>query len=102
MALYRTNIFLPRDDWDYLEKLAKAMKKTRGELIRETISNLTGIMRKAIGENPGKEQIDITNYYRIMMIEAAQALGQVSEIPETWKNTGKKIARRAKQGIATR
>lgn len=102
MALYRTNIFLPKDDWDYLEKLSQAMGKSRGELIRETVTQLTETMKKAFGEEPGKEKIDITNYYRVMMIEMAQVLGQVSGIPETWKKTSKKIARRAKQGPATR
>jgi hypothetical protein len=90
MTNKRYNLMLSEKDWEYLGKIAKLMGQTRSQMIRETVEQMTGTLRKAFGEDIEVEKMDIAQYYRVMMLETAAALGTLAETkPEPEKKSKK-------------
>jgi hypothetical protein len=83
MTLRQVNLRLDSETWDYLGKISELLGQTRSQMMREMIQETEQTLRKAFGDNPVPNKIDLANYYRTMLLETSRALAQVAEGKDT-------------------
>lgn len=90
----RMNAYVDADEWEYFGRLADLMGQSRSSLLREMIETFVGQMRRAFGEELDAEKIDANQFFRVMIMDASQAISQsadfvLNELPNQTKKSKK-------------
>lgn len=91
LAKRRVQVFLEDADWDYLGQLTNVLNTSRSALMREMIEQFVGFLRKSLGNDLKSDKLDVTNFMRVMMVETASAMNEVSNLPESLFERDKKV-----------
>jgi hypothetical protein len=94
----RIQMFMDAEDWGYLERLGRKVGMSRAQLVREVVKVFVGTMRRALGNLESEEELSISRFTRVMLVELCNAMEEVSKIyeePEEKQNRDKPAEQRA-------